>query len=753
MKKIFISLICFAFSINGWTQIKHPSLVFTDQVVQTAQKAIKNNKQMADDWDGIQKKADSYLNTMDLAKTDYLALAYRMTNDKKYSDQVKKILLNAVKAESWAVPEMVMRNPAWHTELQVAHRSFSCAISYDAIYNTLSLDERKAIAEGLQRLAVMPAMSDWVNDDTRIHCLNSMGHNWWSSCVCMGGLLAMSLENEIPTNKAYVTKVLTILPEWFDFAGDVLQHNPKSFDRNGGQYESINYANFGIQEAALFLMAYHNAYPSKTLPDIPQLKQASNYFYHTCYPRTGDLWSINFGDSHKNITAESSLEPLYALGICTGNNALWYFNQVQNGQNRDGFFRDRPMGFLYMPNTQKAPATPKLKNSELFPDFGIATIRDSWEKDATMLAVKSGFTWNHSHADANSFILFHKGYDLLKDAGNCFYGSPDYRNYFFQSQAHNVVLFNGKGQSMEQQYHGSPERGYLYDLLDADNIKYILADGTGPVSDNFSRNFRHLLWWDNVIYVIDDLKTHSAGKFEWLWHPGGTYKKNGSDIEITKENASITLRPLYPQTLIPSGFLQDYPDNLTMEEIEAPSEDGGKEKYISLKFPKETDQIKGVTAIILKDSANQRDMPSITRRQGENWIGLRIEYKDKVTDLYINQLADGRLMHCNSWITADGWTTDAYMFGVSYRKGADTTKPHELFICYGSSLRRDNALYFSSLSKLFVIQKQKGDKAFIWADGQPKMHFSIKTSSKPSALMINEKAVDFDYNKGICTIE
>ena len=93
------------------------------------------------------------------------------------------------------------------------------------------------------------------------------------------------------------------------------------------------------------------------------------------------------------------------------------------------------------------------------------------------------------------------------------------------------------------------------------------------------------------------------------------------------------------------------------------------------------------------------------------------------------------------------------MFGVSYRKGADATKSHELFICYGSSLRRDKALYFYSLSKLFVIQKQKENKAFIWADGQPKMHFSIKTSSKPSALMINEKAVDFDYNEGICTIE
>lgn len=118
-------------------------------------------------------------------------------------------------------------------------------------------------------------------------------------------------------------------------------------------------------------------------------------------------------------------------------------NQVEQGQHRDGYFMNRPMGFLYTPDLSKAPKVPELKKSQLFSDFGWAIMRTSWEKDATMLAVKSGHTWNHSHADANSFILFHKGVDILKDAGNCWYPNPNYRNYFFQSQAHNVVLFNG----------------------------------------------------------------------------------------------------------------------------------------------------------------------------------------------------------------------------------------------------------------------------------------------------------------------
>ena len=42
----------------------------------------------------------------------------------------------------------------------------------------------------------------------------------------------------------------------------------------------------------------------------------------------------------------------------------------------------------------------------VYPDIGWAMMRSSWEKDATLLAVKSGFAWNHAHADAGSFLLF-----------------------------------------------------------------------------------------------------------------------------------------------------------------------------------------------------------------------------------------------------------------------------------------------------------------------------------------------------------
>lgn len=749
MKRIVLVVGVICWMCIGYAQkVKHPSLLYTPERISQVKQRMQHEPQLAAAWEDIKQTADKELKGKSLNKADYLSLAYLMTGDKRYSDKLKEMLLDVIKSKTWGSSEMLARRPAWHADLGVAHKSYLSAIAYDAVYNDLSTTEKKRIAEGLYRLGVEPSLGDWLLEPTRIHSLNSMGHNWWTSCVCMGGILALSLQNELEDAKEGAQAVYDYLPEWFLFAGDVLQQKAKTFDEAGGMYESLNYANFGIQEALQFWVAWKNMHPSASLPDVPQLKDLSSFFAYVSYPRTGILYNINFGDSHKNVAAESSLMLLYALGI-QDKNMLWYISQVESGQHRDGYFLNRPMGFLYTPSLKSAPEVPDLKQSQLFADFGWATMRNSWKKDATMLAVKSGHTWNHSHADANSFILFHKGVDIIKDAGNCWYPNPAYRNYFFQSQAHNVVLFNGQGQSREQQYHGSTLRGYLHHLLDGGNVKYVLANGTGPVSDHFSRNFRHFLWMDNVVYIIDDLKTHESGEFEWLWHPGGEWKKRGADVTITSGESSVVVRPLYPRLLALSDFVHDYPDDLYWEEITAPTEDlKATETYYSLHLPGKFNQIKGLTAVILKDSITQKDLPVMERREGKDWIGLRIVYKGKVTDLYINQLADGRLMHSNSWIEADGWTTDAYMFAVTYAEGTDPAETKDIFMAYGSALRRNDVSYFASMSKLFFIRKDTEKGLDLWINGQPFVNATFRVEKRPIHLSVNDKNMIVNYQKG-----
>lgn len=732
---------------------KHPGLFFTNERIQQLKQRIQTDTVISNAWEDILNKANVLLDKNDFRKSDYLSLAYLMTGDEKYAAKVKELLLKQTGRTTWAVGEMMERQPAWNSELQMAHDSYSAALAYDAIYTYLTPGERKQMAKDLVSLAIEPALGDWLLEPTRIHSLNSMGHNWWTSCVCMAGVLSMAIADEEPRVKEWIDYINKILPQWFAFNGDVLQFKPKSFDAKGGMYESLNYASFGISEALLFRLGWINTHPGQNAPEIPELKYIPNFFMHVCYPRTGILYGLNFGDSHKNIAAESCIKLLYAMGI-GDKNSLWYLNQVVSGQHRDGMFLNTPMGLLYQPHTEKAPLAAEYPTSELFADFGWGTMRDSWKKDATMLAVKSGFTWNHSHADANSFILFHKGVDIIKDAGNCWYGASQYPAYFFQSQAHNVVLFNGEGQMTEQQYGGSPLRGYLHHLLDAGEIKYILADGTGPVSQNFSRNFRHFLWMNKIIYIIDDLKTHKPGSFEWLWHPNGEVKKTGMDLSVINGSSSVLIRPLYPETLIKTGFNHDFPEKMKITPVEGPKEDDVRqnETYYSFSYPEQVRRIKGVTAIILKDSVNDADIPRIEKIRGEEWIGLRVKHGRKITELYLNQLADGRLMHLNSCINVNGWETDAYLFVVSYEEGTDPAEANDLFIGYGSYLRREGNTHYSSLSKLFAIQQQVGSEIKLTIDGQPLIDASFRSKKKPANLQLNGKNVPVNYESGLIKV-
>ena len=93
-------------------------------------------------------------------------------------------------------------------------------------------------------------------------------------------------------------------------------------------------------------------------------------------------------------------------------------------------------------------------------------------------------------------MLFHGGKPLIIDSGNCSYSRPEYSSYGRQSEAHNVVLIDGDAQNPEAYSRGDrgvAMPGSLHHLLDSADLKYVLADATGPTSWTFSRNYRHFL--------------------------------------------------------------------------------------------------------------------------------------------------------------------------------------------------------------------------------------------------------------------
>ncbi|MEO5683655.1 MAG: heparinase II/III family protein [Chitinophagaceae bacterium] len=745
-------------------QKAHPYLFYTPQRTDRLKERIKTDTLLANNWNLIKDRCDQWLNRPEGGNAEQLAMAYTMTGNKHYAERAKLLLLEITSRNAW--DGMDDRTPRWNAGLGTSHTNWTAAIVFDAIYNMLTKQEKKDLAAKIVQLGIKPSLADWISKDKRIQSLNNMGHNWWAAVVYEAGIASLAVVNEVPAAKQWAAGIMEDSKEWFAFNGSVLENKPSNFDPGGGFYESVSYANYGVSEYLLFRVAYTNVLGPIKMPYDELLQKTVDWFINASYPKKhGPLMSLNFGDSNDFANGDRPAKLLMALGMGK-DYYYWYLQHTARNQFGEDLNVHTPMGLLYHPENKAAPAIPPLPSSALYSSMGWGMLRSSWQPDATLLGIKCGFTWNHAHADAGSFVLYHKGQNLLIDGGDVSYGNAAYSNYFVTSRAHNVLQFNGAAQDPQDQYYAVKNTGHLYNMLDGGQTKYILADVTGPTSKNFLRNYRNFLWVDNVILVIDDLKTYDAGQFNFLLHYADTAVKRGPDFDISRGDAGILFRPLYPETL-PLGYPHDFP-----EKMKYTTEYGIKDRttnvpipYFSITAPGKTDRTKLVNAIILLDSTNQpitaftgssgasggegrSNLPVIEKFEGNNFIAVRITQHGQVTEVYINLLADGRLMHRNASNIMNGWDTDAYISAVSFPGKTDRVNPGNLssfFVSNGSYLRRDGNVLLSSLSKVFMYAAKEGNALHVQLQGQPLVNASLGID-KVNRLTVNNKPVLLKYD-------
>ncbi len=732
-----------------------PRLFFTPDKVKQLRERIETEETFRDAWLKLRQRADRLLQEKLVSKeyadggkgqhgnygrpstqvgrmASTLGLAYQMTGEKRYAEKIRHALIHFGGLRRWAGD--AKRDPPWHSELNTARFCYAYAVGYDCIHDFLSQTDRKTIAQSMIRLGIVPTLNDWILAKERIHALDSMGHNWWSVCVSMAGLAALSLLGDEPQAEQWVEQVSDSFLEWFYYGGNVLQNKSTNFDTNGAFYESVNYANYALSEYLLFRLAYSNALPNSRPPDIPLLQRAGDFFVHTCYPSSTSILSVNFGDSSIAATGARTLRLLLANGYRT-DQYDWYLTRTDLGL-------DDPIGLVYCPTELKESPPEDLPTSVIYPDIGWVIMRSSWEDDATMMAVKSGFTWNHAHPDAGSFILFHGGKPLIIDSGNCSYSRREYSSYYRQSKAHNVILLDGKGQNPEDCSRGDrgvKTPGRVYRLMDTAGLKYVFADATGPTSWKFSRNYRHFLWIGSVILIFDDVRTHEPGRLEWLLHYEGAVNKRGSDLLISNDEASAIVRPLFPENMRitdKKGLKDHEPDTEVV--------------YLALSPEGSMRQAKFVTAILPLGDGDKDDLPRVEPLTGNEMIGARIYEDHTITDVYLNLRADGRRMHRNSNNIIRGWDTDAYLLAMTRPADTDANNPDSVvryFIACGSYLRKNGKVVLGSLSKLYTVFTAGRPEMDVALNGQPIVRASLRTAVKPRKIMLNGKKADATYDE------
>jgi oligo-alginate lyase len=647
-----------------------------------------------------------------------LGLLYQLTGDRRYADKLREAMLYYANYVRWTAPGFGHRSPPWHSELDTAKFSFGYATGYDALHEFLSDADRKTISDVMIRLAVLPILNDWVLPETRIHSFDSMGHNWWGVCVSGAGLCALALLEDDSRAQGWVDAIDAGFEQWFNYPGNVLQNRVATFERSGPSYEGVGYTHYGVSEYLYYRLAWRNTYPGRKPAHLEPLDHLASYFLHTLYPTSTGFYTVNFNDSW--LAADSTMTVLLLIACGFGTPEAGRYLELVRSHSQDA-------QLLLLRDYARPPALMDASNSCIYPEMGWAMMRSSWEKDATLLAVKSGHTWNHAHADAGSFILFKQGRPLIIDSGTCAYSRKEYSGYYCQSRAHNVILFDGAGQPQEDFLSGCKFPGHLHSMIDGLGLKYIYADATGPMARWFSRNYRHWIWSGDVILIIDDVYAHTPGQMDWLLHFKGKHKRNpDGSVRLENRAAKAVVKMLFP----PATLREDMGLSDHNPDIEVPY------LVFSPDAPMRSRQF--ITAICLNPDA----VPKFEIQEKESYLGVRMQTSDHAEELYLNLRA---LRSPNTIdITVGEWVTDAYLLHFR-REASGDQSVRRFFLGNGSYLRRKGQSMIESLSKLTACWSP-GDPLEILSDGASN---SIQVAAErcPGSVQWNGRQVVAEYDQ------
>ncbi len=580
--------------------------------------------------------------------------------------RVREAALHISEYPVWCEPGILYRRFAWHSDLQTCMLVNSMSTIYDQFYEEFSEKERKTIRDALFSKGILPLLDDWINPGTRIHALDTMGHNWWAVCIAGAIIGLCAIYDEIDDGIPMIEDALRALREFMGYKGQPALGRTANFDESGMFWEGALYFNYGIGELCHGLAVMKNCFDDGGFMTAhPLWKKIPKAFMSMAYPTSkSDLEYLfaDFGDSHMWIGGCSPMATCMLEAGIGDEDFKRFFNMahgkpgIMDLKNPDLFEWDG-----------KAPKLPTVFLSE---GAGLCTVRSSGSKDANMLSVRCGYSWNHAHADAGSFILFHGGECVISDSATTTYGRKEYMGYYVQSQAHNMILVNGKGMPGWNVSRGNRLPGKIRELVRDGRTVSFIADATGPRSDQCFRDLRTFIKVDDSLFVIvDDMTAYKESAFDFLLHYRGDVRCSGNRMKI-KTGDTVT----YVDTMVP------YDIRRKKKEIDGT-------KYMSIRVGKKTMKLQMMSVISFEDSETTSQLIS-----DDNILGCVITKDGVEHRIFYNRAADSQLAHENSINRIGGYLTDSYIF-------ADLFNGAKKLCILGSFLRKDGKSYLEEWVK------------------------------------------------------
>lgn len=440
------------------------------------------------------------------ASASTLAKAYIITGDEKFG---REAIRHAVHVAQW--------DPNGVTSYKVSDfADGAClramALAYDSCFDLLT-DREKTMLQNAIRTRSGSMFNRWRNNlETRVFSAHI-----WQHILHEFAEAAFATLGEITEAKQWAAYVYEL---W-------LARVPLMGGNDGGWANGNGY--FGTNFVTLIsIPTFFRQLTGVNFFDNPWYQNTIYYMIYTWPPGS---CPDGFGDGCE----QRELSPLSRLAFADilGREfddpyAAWYvqksLHSLKTELDRDTSLRWCRLRMGH--DWASGPAKPyvDLPQARLFQDIGVVTMHTNLADAPNnfMLAFRSSpyGSFNHAHADQNSFNLLFGGKRLFCNTGYYIaYGDEHFSGWYKHSRGHNTVLIDNKGQVM-----GTTEAfGRIPRYLHGRRITYCMGDASGAYGQAGLTCFRrHIaLLRPSTLVIYDELEADHPAQWSWLLHSPG----------------------------------------------------------------------------------------------------------------------------------------------------------------------------------------------------------------------------------------
>ncbi len=446
-----------------------------------------------------------------------LALAYIMTENAKYADAAKKILLEIA---SWPTDDdhVTSVNAKWGDEPGL---SFSkCAhIVYDWLYDTLD-DKEKALVFKMCRERAWQTYRRL----ERRNYLTYPGESHNGRLIAYLTDMSLSMAGETPDAETWLTyslkALLTFYPHW---AGT-----------DGGWAEGTAY---GLYYNTFYIPAFEGL---RQLSDYNLWRRPFfnnvRYFFFYCTANHGEIRP--FGDGAESggpgRGGSGYIELMSFHAHCYNDPTIgWWVKQIP------GY---RPSSFLLFEDELPSQAPTDLPNSRAFTDVGWAGLHSDVsdpENDTCLIFKSSPYgSVSHSHADQNAFAIMKGGVALAIPSGyyGPSYGKPHHAEWTRSTKANNCILIDGQGQTIRS----AKANGKIIDFKDALGYSYVAGNASNAYMGKLKKWIRQILFLrPGLFLLLDEIEAPTTSQYQWMFHAFEKMEMQDNKITSRRKNATL----------------------------------------------------------------------------------------------------------------------------------------------------------------------------------------------------------------------